>query len=725
MPEPKTVTLVDIDGNARSVPEADAQHFLDRGWTTETVQGRVDRLASESDAEIYGGAAGTVIGGAAAIARGATGGASDAFVSALGGDRQLRKLREQNPTVSTIGEVAGGLTGFGRVAGRIGAKVAGTGGGAAAQIARAGVAGTVEGGIQGVGQGVSELALSDDPLTMERIASTLGSNMLYGGATGGVAGTAAKGLERGLTRAKAAIDDVASRPLGTLGDIPEDLSRLDRKGLRAAEKVELEAIETARVSKRAELADEIAAFRQEQKANKLFLAAKDAEDAELRAVAARSAKADKQIRNLIDNPKRLAKRPDLAEAALQQQESALEELVTKHSEGLRAKFATDTSGERMKALDYASTALEKNRALQAKISDLAAKPASARLQAIADATDALSAPKSPGGMVGDMLGGSVFGHVAGAFSGLPVVGPMIGAKAAKMVSGLFADGGKIGTAAQDAAVRGSKAVGAFLDVTRKVQPAAPVLATKVLSSVRYSEQQEERRKSKREEKQPAKAPSLARSFKERSAEIRAAVEPAMDGSGAVRTRPEVRQRIAKQLAPLAAAHPVMADRLETIASRRVEFLASKLPRKPDAFGMQVGPDKWQPSDMEMRTWARYVAAVEDPGAIVERLADGSVTPEDAEAMKAVYPEMYADIQQQIMEQLPTLRATLPYQRRLAFSVFSGVPVDPALDPQVLSRLQASFAMEQGTEGGIQAPRAQPAFGSVSKQEPTPAQARGA
>jgi hypothetical protein len=87
--------------------------------------------------------------------------------------------------------------------------------------------------------------------------------------------------------------------------------------------------------------------------------------------------------------------------------------------------------------------------------------------------------------------------------------------------------------------------------------------------------------------------------------------------------------------------------------------------------------------------------------------------------------MYADIQRQIIEKLPALRAQLPYSRRLALSIFSGVPVDPAMDPQVLAILQGSFSAEQGTEGGTQAPRAQPAFGSVTKPEPTPAQQRGA
>lgn len=728
MPDPKTLNLVHEDGSAITVPVEEAAGLLaSKRYHVEGDADIANRTLEAANEERYGGVGGAVKSTLAGAARTATGGFSDVAVRVLGGEdaaREAAGLRKHNPLPSLVGEVGGAFLpgGVAKLAERAGVAVAGTGGGAAAQLVRGGVAGGVEGGIQGVGSAVSELALSDDPLTMERIAAAMKSNVMFGGGAGAVAGVAAKGLGLGLSRAKRALDDVANtRQVGQLGEVPDDISKLDRKGLRAAEKAEYEAIEVARVTKRAELADEIRAFRQEQKANKLFLATKEAEDAEVRALAARSAKADKQIRNLIDNPKRLAKKPEFAEAALQQQESALEELVTKHGDNLRAKFAGDASGDRLKALEYASTALEKNRALQAKISELAAKPASQRLDDIAAAVDNLSAPKPSGGLAGDLLGGSVFGHVAGAFSGLPVIGPMIGAKAAGLVQKLV--GGKLGAAAAEGAARGSKAIGAFLDVTNKVAPYAPVVASKVLTGVRYSQAQAEKKEAKRGKAKKEPAPTLAQAYRARASEVREAVEPTPDGG--VQMRQSTRQQIADRLSPIRAAHPVMADRLETIAAKRVEFLASKLPRKPDLPGLDIGPDTWQPSDMEMRAWARYVAAVEDPHGVVERLADGTVTPEDAETMREVYPQMYADVQRQIMMQLGELRSRLPYQRRLALSIFSGVAVDPALDPRILGVLQASFAQETGTEGGSMAPRAQPAFGSVSKPEPTPAQERGA
>jgi hypothetical protein len=215
---------------------------------------------------------------------------------------------------------------------------------------------------------------------------------------------------------------------------------------------------------------------------------------------------------------------------------------------------------------------------------------------------------------------------------------------------------------------------------------------------------------------------LTRAYAARATEIRSQMGSAPDGRPVM--RPDARAKVAAQLAPIAALAPVLADRLETIAARRLEFLASKLPKRPDVGGMSFGPDMWRPSEMEMRTFARYAAAVEDPHAIVERLASGTVTPEDAEAMREVYPEIHADITRQIVEKLSTLQKQLPYQRRIALSLFSGVAVDPAMDPRILNQLQALHVAEEGSEQGTTAPTAQPQFGSVrSADKYTPAQQR--
>ena len=51
-----------------------------------------------------------------------------------------------------------------------------------------------------------ELALADHPVTVEQMASTIGSGALFGGLAGGAVGVVGKGIEKGLQRATAAHD---------------------------------------------------------------------------------------------------------------------------------------------------------------------------------------------------------------------------------------------------------------------------------------------------------------------------------------------------------------------------------------------------------------------------------------------------------------------------------------------------------------------------------------
>lgn len=904
MPGPDDLTLVGGDGQTVVVPVAEAGQLLDRGWRVEGADDRARRLVGEAKEETYGGVRGQVGAAGAAFARGVTLGGSDALVGAIGGEdarTQLRNLEEVNPGLSTGFEVAGGIlpalaapesllarspAGLVARGGRAIAEV-GEGAGAIAKLAATTRAGATEGALYGGGQGVSELALSEDPLTFERAASTITSNMFYGGvAGGGVAlglGGASALLEKGLSKAKSALDAVAER--SAAGPLPDDLAALsqagDRAGLRAAEKTELEAIEAGRVAQRQSLADEIAAHRQATKDEKLWLSTKKggegdagapasteripehkelvskldedgyweqtlpaseiaargyyepqagghsdpvrnanaakaikegqrdpiklvvsksgkvivddgrhrlaaaieadapikvkwstgfepaedmvavagregaagraggeaagegvkvaklgADDARaVREIGKISLEADKLLDRTLRNPKALAENPKRALAGLQQQEHALERLTGK-SDALRATFVADTSGARAAALDAVPAALERNRALQAKIAELTAAPASERLGHIASAIDDIAVGGGKKTLAQQMLGGSAFSGaasavrgIAGLASAIPGVGPLLGmaghmiaplagVKASELVtSKVF---GRMAKASADVAARTQRAVTAFLDVGKKAAPAAPVLASKVLAAVRYAP---ETKRAPLPKATARIAPKLADSYRERSAELRSQVTRDMTGAHVM--RPEARAAMAERLAGVRAANPILADRMETLAARRVEFLASKLPRRPDLGIVQLGPDTWTPSDMEMRAFARYAAAVEDPGGVEERLVDGTVTPEDAEALNAVYPERVAEIKRQIVERLPTLQKTLPYARRLALSIFTGVPVDPAMHPAVLAVLQGQFAAEPNTGGGMQAPRAQPAFGSVSAEQPTKAQAHGA
>lgn len=721
-------------GEQRSVaPEAvvEAQRlgFHPESEAEAIVTGSRDRRLAPLD-----NVGGQVLAGAAGLARAFTGGGSDLLLRGIGQDGFFGDLREAHPIVSGVTEAAGSFlpVGVGGMASRLGSRIAKTAEGASlgTRVARGAAGYGTEGGLQGLSSGVSEIALSDDELSVERMTSVLTSNVLFGGGVGAAAGTIGKLAESGLLRAKGHLDDIAASSRAG-SDITGDVAGMDAKALRGAEKVELEAIEKARVPQRAEVANEIAALRKDMKEQKVWLATKDAkawegvDDAfkkEIREVGKVSLEADQALDRMLRNPKALASRPQRALDALQQQERGLERLAAQR-DNLAGVFAKDTSGERMAALDHASKALERNRAVQQRLGELASAPASERLGAVRDAitTGGGASASAPDGIGQRVVQGAVYSAGAAIASSIPLLGQIpgfaaiAGAAASRLVGGKLT--GRLARASSEVAERTSKAIDSFLDVSGKHAPKVPVLATKVLASLRYAED----KPAPRGAPPTARPSSLAGHFHERATELRSQTAYGPDGRAVM--RPETRARMADRLDPIRTMNPILADRMETLAARRVEFLANKLPRRPDLQALMTGPDRWQPSDMAMRQFARFAAAVEDPGGIEERLASGQVTPEDAEVMRDVYPERYAQIQQEIMMRLPELQKSLPYQRRLSLSIFSGVPVDPAMNPRILSVLQGNFESDEA--GGAPGPVAQPQFGSVKKSvpAPTPAQAR--
>lgn len=632
------------------------------------------------------------------------------------------------------------------------------------------VAGAVVPGLLGDEAGLAELV--NDPVATERAASGLSSKFLYGDAAG--AKGAGRAAEEGIAGARTDIEAGQAAAAA-----PEDLAGLDAKGLRSARDAELDRLAgeqgTTRAAAKSQAVDDVLAYRAAVKQANPWLVIDEGENA------SRLNKANRTLRGALDDAKGLRESPGSLLKPLRIEEKALEgavadrEAIVAKLDKVNAKIASnleedlatlpdsathvelsgkaarryaayadvkvgknavvqvaredasqflealqkgDVQGTSAEALQKLPGLLDQNRALQAQIKAATApmvargELTSAKLAAIADAQDALIAGRgaTKPSLVEEMLGGSIMGHVSGALSGMPIIGHMLGAKAGQLAKKAIFGG--LGKVSAEAGERTAKAVRALLDVGKKALPAAPVVASRVLASVRYAPTVGAGARTPHE--------GLAGVFHARAAELRS--QTAYGPDGAPQMTQAARAAMAARLAPIRAVSPVLGDRLETIAARRVEFLSSKLPRRPD-FGMTIGPDHWQPSDMEMRTFARYVAAVEDPSGVEDRLANGTITPEDAEAYRAVYPERLEDLKRQVIAQLPTLQRSLPYERRLALSIFTDIAVDPAMDPQVLAILQGQFAAEEGSAGGTQAPRAQPQFGSVTKPKSTPAQER--
>lgn len=667
--------------------------------------------------------------GAEALLGGAVAGGTLGFVN------PFAEAQEFHRTLSGAGALAGQI-GLAEVtgAGALGGAVADSlGGGLAARVA----GGVAEGGLFGGAQGVTEIALSNDPLTAEHVASTLGSNLLLGGAIGGLAGAGAHLVQRGLARAGERLSS-ASAARAALGGIPEDLAGLDDAGLAAARKTavtehaasidaEKQAIEAGRVTQRAELAKQIRALHDNLMDERPIFHAVSGEDVGkvdgIKDIRVQLARSFKSMRSGFDSEISVARDPSSMIRPLEMRQAALEKLQGKVPE----LIATLGDDERAAALVHVDDALAETkqqisdiRALHNRTTPLASERLSMleagpseRIQQIDAARAALkNAPEL--GLVGKSAKAAAFGGgtaLAHMIPGVGIAAPFLGKAAGDAVERLFQRmAGTVGKASEKAAGAAEK----FLTASRKLEPYVAPAASKVLSAVRFGA-------SKAEED----GGDLGELYRRRTGELYQQTMRQPDGSTVM--RPEARAAMAAKLDPIRHVNPLLADKIETVQARKTAYLAHVAPKKPDPPALQIGPDRSRPPDMEIRRWAREVRATEDPESVEERLARGTVTPEEARAYRAVYPERFAALQREIFAAAPLLDKTLPMSKKVALSLFTGIPVTPAMQPNVLAVLQATFDVEPGSAGGTQAPRPQPNFGAMGSlkdtDKPTPAQQR--
>ncbi len=297
------VNVITPEGKTISVPSDSIAPLLasDPRYRLESAAGGASRAYGEALITPHRGLAGKVRAGATAFLSGASLGATDVLV---GGDEDVRLSRKANPTISTVGEIAGALattipTGGGSLgtAGARGALSAaaratpaglvsrgaaavaarGAGQSAAKRIAYQAAGGALEGGAQSVGAYVSDVALGDRDLSAEGLLGSFGDGALLGGSVGGALGigeatlTRARRLfpEAAVTReaAEAGMRDAKLSIEGVVRDA-DDLERAalarieDRKLVRGADPqvqehaARLRAEREAREAARRQLAEE-------------------------------------------------------------------------------------------------------------------------------------------------------------------------------------------------------------------------------------------------------------------------------------------------------------------------------------------------------------------------------------------------------------------------------------------------------------------------------------
>lgn len=130
----------------------------------------------------------------------------------------------------------------------------------------------------------------------------------------------------------------------------------------------------------------------------------------------------------------------------------------------------------------------------------------------------------------------------------------------------------------------------------------------------------------------------------------------------------------------------------TEKQRRVamEYLLSTMPKLPEPGLLNNKP--MLPSPLQALQLGRRMEAIGDPPALFERLANEQdlLSLEAAEALRKVYPKLFSEAQQRVLDQVTSGNRSVPMRQRIQLSLLYRLPLDSSLDPDNLKITQSVF-----------------------------------
>jgi hypothetical protein len=168
--------------------------------------------------------------------------------------------------------------------------------------------------------------------------------------------------------------------------------------------------------------------------------------------------------------------------------------------------------------------------------------------------------------------------------------------------------------------------------------------------------------------------------------------------GALQSDPEhFQDRIARSVYAVSGAAPQTADALSQGLIRGVQFLSSKLPSRPPTGTIPGLQREYEPSDMDISKFERYLQVVENPLSVLDDLQAGTLTRDHVEALAAVYPDLYHRIRNQVVENLNEEGMEMAYSRRIQLGILMDLDADPSITGRGIMRLQEKYMAQAGAQ----------------------------
>lgn len=652
------------------------------------------------------------------------------------GIKALRALEDENKTAHTVGAVAGTLAPIGGASlaaglGRGAAKAAGVYGAKSfgKKLAAKALEGGIEGAVFGAGHLVSEEALGRAEFSGESVAQHVGLGAIIGAGTGGLFAGIGEGLKggarlaaKGLKGAASKADDVGGGTIresleefagdralkAAVGHQKRAFTQLERKGLtEKAKKYLLEEVGVGAIDDTAAMAERLAGKRDEVGKRLGDLVTKLDEvttDAPLERISPRqvAARAEKEV---LDGLQGLAAGKTAAKAIKRE----IKEIKKLGVGGMTFAEARRQRAALQDTINYnvdgkpLAEAKKKLARIWNDVIDDASEPLVTKYdllngQSYKDVRGEFRLAQE----LTDFAENRVAGDKANRFVSPSDYGTGIGGAVLDVASG----GGAIAASATGAVTSAAHNLvrtrgNAFLanmaykasklDVLQSVNTKAMSRFDKVADAIALT-------------KAPSvKAPSGAATdliFNTRLAPDESNKQKPKNREQAVKTRiaeidkimsdPEgLTDRVAATTSAVHDVAPQAAAAMAMTAARGVRFLHEKAPRgtrRTATLTPLAKPRELSPRDVAK--FDRYFRAVMDPISTIEDVAKGRLTPEGAEVLREVYPELRQEAMGKIAARLAERAEPLPIRDRVQLSILFGVPVDDVMQPGFIRRMQS-------------------------------------
>jgi hypothetical protein len=144
-------------------------------------------------------------------------------------------------------------------------------------------------------------------------------------------------------------------------------------------------------------------------------------------------------------------------------------------------------------------------------------------------------------------------------------------------------------------------------------------------------------------------------------------------------------RLSKNLEKLGPVAPGVSAALTSQANVAVQYLAkaAERPLKPGPLARD-----WVPTETERHEFTQKLEAVQDPMSVLKHAAAGTLTQNQVDALKAVYPGLAKAVgEKALMRAMAAKPGEVPYRARLMLSMLTGVDLDGSTSQAVLASNQ--------------------------------------